>query len=263
LSSIPSVQLDDYLSSAIKASKIAGEKIMQLYGHHGNITTKFDGSPLTIADLESHGAIIQELQPLGIPIVSEEDEARKQVNLYTRYWLIDPLDGTKDFLAKNDEFTINIALVENGRPIIGVVYAPALNELYYGSIYRPAIKIKNGLTEIWHLPPKRMALKMAISRFHDCAESADFAIRNQIQERIPMGASLKYVKIAFGEIDVYPRMVGTSEWDTAAGQAILESVRGGMYDMSTYRPIAYGKHNFRNGKFLAFRFPYEVTDFIW
>ena len=236
---------------------------MHRYRIQDNIRTKFDGSPLTIADLESHSTIIKALLPFGIPIVSEEDFTSRQVNAHSCYWLIDPLDGTKDFLAENDEFTINLALVENGRPIMGIVYAPALSELYFGSVYRPAVKIINGVSMPWKSIQKRTTLKMAISRFHDCPKSTEFATKNHIEDRTPIGAALKYVKIAFGDIDVYPRMVGTSEWDTAAGQAILESVGGSMYDISTKMPIVYGKYNYRNSNFVAFRFPYKFEDFIW
>lgn len=253
---------DQLIDMAVSAARLAGSLVMNFYGREDSLTQlKGDGSPLTRADMASHHGILEYLAPLQIPIVSEEADfnVSEEVDLY---WLIDPLDGTKDFLANNDEFTINIALVKNHQPIVGVLFAPALNELYVGSIFLPATREVSGLSKSPPVLTKSENKKMAISRFHNSHAAHDFASRNKIENFVAIGASLKYARIAFGEIDVYPRLVGTSEWDTAAGQAILESVGGNMYDLETMKPIVYGKTARRNRGFLATRKPYTIEDFI-
>ena len=163
------------------------------------------------------------------------------LNNQKTYWLVDPLDGTKDFLALNGEFTVNIALISDCKPVLGVVYAPSLKELYVGTIGRGAWLLKNGAKIILRKKRKRENIRMAVSRFHNLSETNDFSEINKINNVITMGSALKYVRIACGEIDVYPRLVGSSEWDTAAGQAILEAVGGSILDWHTGRPLKYGK----------------------
>ena len=222
---------------------------------------KQDGSPITLADKLSHKKILDLLSITNIPIISEEGGDQK-VN-HNKYWLIDPLDGTKDFLAVNDEFTVNIALIENNRPILGVVYAPALNEMYTGIVGKEAyfdngIIIKKSRKILRH-----KSLVMATSRFHNHSGTDLFAESNNIKKKISIGSALKFCRMAFGEIDVYPRLVGTSEWDTAAGQAILEAAGGSLMDWHTGEPVLYGKNNMRNGMFIAYREPYNFQEFIY
>ena len=241
------------------ASKSAGESILSFYHKDVLISNKVDGSPFTKADQSSHQVLVGLLAKTRIPIVSEEAKDLYQDS--TLYWLIDPLDGTKDFLAGNDEFTVNIALIENGIPIMGVLYAPALDELYVGIKGQAVWHAHHGIKIFCRLNPRSKQLKMAVSRFHDHPDTELFAEENQITERIAIGSALKYGRLALGEIDVYPRFVGTSEWDTAAGQAVLEAAGGNIIDLLTGSPIQYGKPNRRNNHFIAFRYPYLFPDF--
>jgi 3'(2'), 5'-bisphosphate nucleotidase len=245
--------------AAVSAARAAGGAIMPFYKTGITSVAKLDGSPLTAADQAAHLAIASSLAATGIPLVSEE--AEEMWPDAERYWLVDPLDGTKDFLAQNDEFTVNIALVDRGAPVLGVVFAPALDELYFGMPGQDVWRESAGLRSACACGERSLAPIMAISRFHDHPDSEVFAQVNAIAERRPMGAALKYGRMAIGQIDVYPRMVGTSEWDTAAGQAILEAAGGKMLDWATGKPLLYGKPGRRNGRFVAFRFPYQASDF--
>lgn len=250
---------DSHVSVAVDAAKEAGEAILKLYGKSLYSEQKYDGSPLTHADQASHNIISTLLDKTGIPVVSEEGV---ELHLSARhYWLVDPLDGTKDFLATNDEFTVNIALIEDGSPTLGVLYAPALDEMYVGVPGESAWLEQRGTQTLCRLACKSPRLRMAISRFHNHSDTVIFAKENQVAERIPIGSALKYGRLALGKIDVYPRLVGTSEWDTAAGQAILEAVGGHILDWNTGESLRYGKPHRRNGRFIAFRAPYQTGDF--
>ena len=257
-----SEKLNELMHEAINAVKVSGKIIMRHYQSASILSAKKDGSPLTVADLASNNSLVNLLKSTNIPIISEEQLNAVDIK-EPFFWLIDPLDGTKDFLARNDEFTINVGLIKNNSPILGVVYAPALSELYYGSVVSPAVKEINGSKILWAPIAKSLHKTMAVSRFHHSEASERFATKNNIRSLTPIGAALKYVRIAFGDVDVYPRMVGTSEWDTAAGQAILESVGGCMIDIESKKSLQYGKKNWRNGSFIAFRSPYLVDDFVF
>jgi len=250
---------DNLVSLAVAAAKAAGSTILTFYRKDLSCEEKPDGSPLTCADQKSHHVISALLDKSGIPVVSEEG-----TDLHMgahRYWLVDPLDGTKDFLAASDEFTVNIALIGNGIPVLGVLYAPALDELYFGAPGEFACRERRGVRTQCRVSPRCGGLRMAASRFHDHPDSEAFAKINRVAERIPVGAALKYGRLALGELDVYPRLVGTSEWDTAAGQAVLEAAGGHILDLATGKPLRYGKPHRRNGRFLAFRAPYLAADF--
>ena len=214
---------------------------------------------MTKADLESNKFITKKLKESNIPIVSEESIDLVKKNPI--YWLIDPLDGTKDFLACNDEFTVNISLIQNNYPVIGVIYAPALNELYISSKITKTYRIKNKIKEYPKANPKSKNLVMARSRFHDNEKANLFYKSNNVSNSTSIGSALKYGRIAFSEVDVYPRYVGTSEWDTAAGQSILEASGGAMIDLLTGSRMKYGKINRRNNSFITFRHPYLLNDF--
>lgn len=245
-------------SLAIDTAKSAGQIVMSYYKKKILINKKTDGSPVTDADIASNDFIVSKLKLSKILIVSEEsNDLDKFSNIY---WLVDPLDGTKDFIACNDEFTINIALIINEFPVLGVVYAPALDELYVG-IKDETYMLKNGVKYLCNNKNKSKNLKMAVSRFHNHIKSETFFNCNNLNESKPIGSALKYGRIAFGEVDVYPRYVGTSEWDTAAGQAVLESSGGKIIDMNSGKRLKYGKFNRRNGSFIAFRSPYSINDF--
>lgn len=251
--------IDTLLSLAIQTARNAGKSILEYYGKDRITNQKSDGSPLTLADLASQEVILAGLAQTGIKIVSEETNDH-HIGA-TDYWLIDPIDGTKDYLAKNNEFTVNIALMNNSSPLLGVVYAPALDELYAGLMGEGAWQEKYRVIKELKIMSPTMPPRMAVSRFHDNPDAQIFAQENKISECVPVGAALKYGRLAAGEIDVYPRLVGTSEWDTAAGQAILEAAGGSVLDWHTGEPLRYSKPNRRNGRFLAFRAPYHFSDF--
>ena len=244
---------------AVNAAREAGKVILSYYKQSITIDNKSDGSPLTIADMESHKLICSFLSTTQLPVVSEE---AKELSIdSSMYWLVDPLDGTKDFIAGNDEFTINIAIIRSGKPILGVLYAPALDELYFGipgnALWYEQGGIRNEITK----QPKVSGLSMAKSRFHDHPDSDIFAVRNEVKSFQKIGSALKFGRLVRGLVDVYPRFEGSSEWDIAAGQAILEAAGGSVINLSTHKSLSYSKPSRRNGTFLAFRNPYSFEDF--
>lgn len=252
---------DTLVELAVSASLAAGDSILATAKNHVESTTKHDGSPLTIADRFSHQIITSHLESSGLPIVSEEGSDFYLAE--NRYWLVDPLDGTKDFLAGNGEYTINIALVMNGYPVFGVVCVPVQDVVYFSTPDKCVYEQLNGSRK--QVPKQSMrssVLRMAVSRFHDSPESDLFANKNNVIEKIVVGANLKYIQMILGNLDVYPRFVGTSEWDTAAGQAILEAGNGHLIDLATGHRLKYGKRARRNGQFIAFRAPYAAEDFL-
>lgn len=241
------------------AAKEAGKIILNYFGKGNRVQVKSDGSPLTIADKESNSLISSILETTGIPVVSEE--CRDMLLNESEYWIVDPLDGTKEFLENIVEFTINIALIKDNKPVFGLIYAPAINEMYIGIPGKEAWMEKNGLITKCYEQTKRDKLFIATSRFHNNSDTNIFVIDNLIKEKIEIGSALKFGRIAIGEVDVYLRLIGTSEWDTAAGQAIIESTGGFVIDLNSGLPMIYGKKNRRNGSFIAFRAPYKFTDF--
>ncbi len=177
-------------SIAVDAAKKAGQAILTVYRTELSIEQKNDGSPLTCADRVSHNVISALLKQTGIPVVSEEG-----VELHmsaATYWLVDPLDGTKDFLAANDEFTVNIALIENRRAILGVLYAPALDELYVGIPGESFVSVNQGVSVKNSITAKSIQPRMAVSRFHDHSDTALFAGANRVKKCIPVGSALKF-----------------------------------------------------------------------
>lgn len=250
---------DDLLRIAIGTARRAGDAILALYGTDA-AALKEDGSPLTAADLASHHLIVAALADTGIPVVSEEGrDLRLGVD---RYWLVDPLDGTKEFLHRNDEFTVNIALVQGDRPSLGVVFAPALDELYVGGPGIPTWREAGGMRQLHPVClPATDGYRMAVSRFHDHPGMLSFAAENRVRERLEIGSALKYGRLAMGDVDVFPRLVGSSEWDTAAGQAVVEGAGGAVLEWDTGAPLRYGKPRRRNPRLLSCRAPYAYGDF--
>lgn len=246
------------LALAINAARHAGKAIMGFYQTNVAVEHKGDGSPLTHADQTAHRVIVDMLRISAYPVVSEEGD-----NLLMdakEYWLVDPLDGTKDFLAGNGEFTVNIALVVNQRPVLGVVFAPALDELYAGEGNTAWCVVKGRETQAQQIG-RHAGLRMAVSRFHDHPDVDVFAAKNTVSDRVAMGSALKYGRLAMADVDVFPRLVGSSEWDTAAGQAVLEAVGGEVLVWSTGEPLRYGKPWRRNPGLLSLRAPYRVDEF--
>lgn len=248
-----------WMDLALQAAAEAGRSVLSYYHLGMRVVRKVDGSPLSEADKASHATLCGFLGQTGLPVVSEEG-ADLCLESDT-YWLVDPLDGTKEFLAGNDEFTVNIALIEKEKPILGVVYAPALAEVYAGGAGNPAHCLKAGVRVECTRKEKSSNLRLAVSRFHDHPDVEIFAKANLVAERVPIGSALKYGRLALAEVDVFPRLVGSSEWDTGAGQAVLEAAGGSVLDWCTGQPVRYGKPNRRNGRLLALRAPYKFSDF--
>ncbi len=252
--------MNKLLELAVDTAKKAGDVVLSIYNKENLVKIKQDGSPLTSADTASHKVIVDQLSASHIHVVSEEGD-----NLLMQeksYWLVDPLDGTKDFLAHNNEFTINIALISNQFPVFGVVYAPALNELYAGGLGIGTWKQTKNKRLPCCIADKYSSPRMAISRFHTDIEAVnEFALDNLIVDKIEIGSALKYGYLAIGKVDVFPRFTGSSEWDTAAGQAVLEGVGGHLLNWNTGARLHYGKFNRRNPRLLAFRSPYEKVNF--
>lgn len=223
----------------------AGLDVLQIYRRDFDIETKADASPLTEADMASHHALVALLGELApeIPILSEESgdipyETRRQ---WDRYWLIDPLDGTKEFIKKNGEFTLNVALIENGEPVFGIVHAPALGVTWWGQQDEGAWKLQGAHASRIHarrLPdPEQAPWKIVGSRSHGSEEFEAFCARLPHHERVSMGSSLKLCLVAEGEADLYPRLAPTSEWDTAAAQAVVIAAGGDVLNARTLEPL--------------------------
>ncbi|MGL4596289.1 MAG: 3'(2'),5'-bisphosphate nucleotidase CysQ [Bacteroidia bacterium] len=263
--------LSKNLETAIHAALLAGEKIRAIYveEEHG-VSYKTDDSPLTRADSAAHDCIANHLCETNIPLLSEEDarnhgfEERKNWPLC---WIVDPLDGTKEFIKRNGEFTVNIALAENGVPTLGVIYAPVPDVLYFAEKNTGAFLIRNTLQHSFSaelILANRVLLPLQAlpeictvvgSRSHASEETDAFVEQLRTQygsvDFIAAGSSLKFGLIAEGKAHTYPRFAPTMEWDTAAGQIIVEESGGTMIDYQTQKPIQYNREQLRNDWFLV------------
>ena len=246
----------DLLDPVIDIATTAGDAIMQIYERDFDVELKDDRTPLTEADRASHEIIIEGLARLTevLPVLSEESaehdiEARRE---WDRFWLVDPLDGTKEFIKRNGEFTVNIALIEQHKPVLGVVSAPALGVVYAGETSSGAFREQNGRREpIGVQRPAKDPLRVVGSRSHANPELAAFLDTLGPHELKPMGSSLKICLVAEGQADLYPRLGPTSEWDTAAAEAVLISAGGSMMDL-TGQPLSYNaRESLLNPHFLA------------
>ncbi len=237
------------------ARKAAGE-ILAVYDSEFAVQHKDDRSPLTAADLASHRCIVEGLRAITpqIPVLSEESKdtdiaARRQ---WTTFWLVDPLDGTREFIKRNGEFTVNIALIENGVSTFGVIQQPVTGALWHGTLGEGAFRRDGDADVAIHVrKPAQAPLRIAASRSH--RDERTQALLDALDgEAVACGSSLKFCKIAEGGIDLYPRFGPTSEWDTAAGQAIVEAAGGAVLDPRG-RPLRYNqRETLLNGDFLAF-----------
>lgn len=247
----------------------AGTIIMQYYEGEKDIRQKTDASPVTIADEAAEHFIIAELAALTpeIPVIAEElAAAGKLPDVKNRYWMVDPLDGTKEFIDRNGEFTVNIALIENGEPTIGVVYAPAIQRMFYsagpGATYEQKIDPHQGPNHKSASPPREIRARkpaqdgyiVIASRSHRDKKTDEFLAAYHVKDIIAAGSSLKFCVLAAGEADLYPRHGPTMEWDTAAGQAVLCGAGGRVTNMDG-TPFTYGKPDFRNPHFIAWGAP--------
>lgn len=218
----------------IALSKEAGAAIMDVYNGHFDVTAKDDASPLTMADLRSHDIIVKGLEALdpSWPVLSEEAAALpfNERSQWRTYWLVDPLDGTKEFVSRKDEFTVNIALVHDHVPVLGVVYAPAIGTVYAGAQGVGAIKQVGTAASVSIAPtvPAQLPVRVVGSRSHRGEFLDAYLGRLGAHEMVSMGSSLKFCLVAEGRADLYPRLGPTSEWDTAAAQAVVEAVGGAV-----------------------------------
>jgi len=240
----------------------AGVVIMDVYENEAdfNITEKGDKSPLTIADRRSNEVICKGLKNIApdIPIISEENKEIPfpEREKFTVAWLVDPVDGTKEFIKRNGEFTVNIALIENGEIILGVVYVPVTEELFWATKNNGAyFSIKNNEAKKLNAPSFSMndnGLNVVCSRSHLNEDTANFI--NQLNEpnKVSKGSSLKFLILAQGGAHVYPRLAPTMEWDTGAAQIILEEAGGKVINVETNAPLKYNKENLRNPHFIAY-----------
>ena len=258
-------KIDIYKINSI--AQKAGDEIMKVYQQDFDVDYKKDNSPLTKADIKSNEIITESLKNIypEIPILSEEN---KEVPYNIRknweyFWCIDPLDGTKEFVKKNGEFTVNIALIHKDTPVLGVIYAPVLEILYYAQKNQGAFKQeKNKKPQrlpIYH-NLKNNTLKVIVSKSHYNQETKDFVNNLKSQYKnykkidfINIGSSLKFCLIAEGKADIYPRLAPTMEWDIAAGQAIVEQAGGEVIEFKTQNFLKYNKQNLLNPWFVTKR----------
>ena len=246
----------DLTALALEAAMAAARVILDIYGRPIAAVTKADGSPVTEADAAAEAVILELLRPTGIPVLGEESVAAGIIPaLGERYFVVDPLDGTKEFIKRNGEFTVNIALVEHGVPVMGVVLAPVTGETFIGDasgawfcntlggVSAERLSISVGSAE----RPRIVA-----SRSHGHAALAALCETLDVEADVSVGSSLKFCLLARGDAQLYPRFTPTSEWDTAAGQAVLEAAGGAVVTLDGER-MRYGKGE------LAFLNPYFVA----
>ncbi len=238
----------------------AGTAIMRIYGDDFSVQHKQDDSPLTAADLESQRVILEGLTRLTpeIPVLSEESAQApwSERRAWRELWVVDPLDGTREFVKRNGEFTVNVALVQQHEPVLGVVSAPARGLLYWGGLGIGAFSRPAGAAQV----PIRVAapqqpLRVVGSRSHATAETADYLAKLKPHVMRGIGSSLKFCLLACGEAELYPRFGPTSEWDTAAGQALLEAAGGHVTRLDGHRLRYNCRETVINGDFVAFSHP--------
>ncbi|WP_020592167.1 3'(2'),5'-bisphosphate nucleotidase CysQ [Kiloniella laminariae] len=247
----------DLMNALLMIAQRAGEIVMEVYNRHGDIQvqTKDDASPVTEADQAAEAFILGALNTVTpeIPVVSEEAASQGEIPSIEDglFWLVDPLDGTKEFINRNGEFTVNIGLIENGVPVAGVVHAPAKGQtwvsadlcVFFEEGYEPIVAQVRPI-------PEEGATVVASRRHGDNEDLAAFLENRKVYEQISAGSSLKICLIATGRADLYPRFGPTMEWDTAAAHAVLLAAGGHLSDADG-DPLTYGKHNFRNPYFVA------------
>lgn len=250
------INQDKWLLLAIKAAKAAGEKILDIYNQDFEVKFKKDKSPLTLADQKANEIIESHLINSKIPILSEEGNQQEyeQRKNWDMLWIVDPLDGTKEFVKKNGEFTVNISLVEKGIPIIGVIFAPVKGILYYGS-YKGVFREINEKTIQLPIKNKSQILYVVASRSHNTKETDEYFEKLKKEkgaiEILSIGSSLKFCLVAEGSADIYPRFSPTMEWDTAAGHAIANYAGKKVIDLVSKKEITYNRKNLKNNWFIV------------
>jgi len=251
------------LDSIINISKDAGDSILKIYNHESmskDVVYKDDNSPLTLADKASHNTICEGLKQLtpDIPILSEEGTSisYNERKNWEKFWLIDPLDGTKEFIKRNGEFTVNIALINKDKPILGVVFAPVINILWYGTTEFGSFKVQNNETKKIKIKSsvisKNEVVKIVSSRSHaNNPKLESYLNQFSIYEIVKMGSSIKICLVADGTAHYYPRFGPTMEWDTAAAHAVVKYAGGEILKMGSDFEISYNKENLLNPEFLV------------
>jgi len=269
-----------HILDAIDAALRAGKAVLEVYGSDFDVETKADNSPLTLADQRSHAIIKSALAAQGIPMISEEgrDIPYAERSSWSTIWVVDPLDGTKEFVKRNGEFTVNIALIEGRYPVLGVVYAPVPDVLYFGAADMGAYKMIRGselldgmsdnqspaqrleaiaqaAQKLPCIPENRRDYTIVGSRSHGTAELSAFVERKKAEKGsvsfIQAGSSLKICLVAEGAADIYPRMGPTMEWDTAAGQAVAECAGASMRGFENRERLRYNKPDLHNPWFVV------------
>jgi len=245
----------------------AGEAILGVYASADFGTTyKEEGSPLTLADKAANDIIVAGLERLtpDVPVLSEESKAEpfEVRKSWDRLWIVDPLDGTKEFIKRNGEFTVNIALVDHGSPVLGVVYAPALKATYYGAKGLGAFRLKDGIVNRIFVSDYSAGgpLRVVASRSHRGEELDGFLEQVGDYEVLSMGSSLKFCLVAEGSAHIYPRLGPTMEWDTAAAQSVVEAAGGQVVSLDG-EPIRYNREDLLNPSFVVTGnppFPWQV-----
>ena len=273
--------LDRLLACALRAAGLAAREILEVYDTAFAVDAKRDRSPITEADRRAHRAVEQSLSQAGdLPVLSEEGRLPdyRSRRRWPRFWLVDPLDGTKEFVKHNGEFTVNIALIDRRRPLLGVVYAPVLKLLYFAhrqggsfkaegvgpeelsaGLYPPPVLIPRRPSSFpGRIPARPQAGRITVmrSRSHHSARLERFLERlrrvYEEVEEIPLGAALKSCAVAEGRADLYLRFGNTMEWDTAAGQAVVEGVGRKVCSYPGRRPLVYNKRSLLNPAFLVY-----------
>ena len=249
------IDLAKFTLIAKNACVEAGKAILAVYKNEDiGLEIKEDQSPLTLADKAAHNVIMEQLMDSDLPVLSEEGKAisydeRKN---WEYFWMVDPLDGTKEFVKKNGEFTVNIALIHHGAPIMGVIYAPVLEWLYWGSKEEGAWKQTGDKTPVRLEIPQNLKVKTIVaSRSHLNQETQAIIDRYPGAETISMGSSLKFMLLAENKAQLYPRLAPTMEWDTAAAHGILLAVNGQVYQLPENTSLVYNKENLLNPGFVA------------
>ncbi|WP_425390046.1 3'(2'),5'-bisphosphate nucleotidase CysQ [Ekhidna sp.] len=251
------IDLESLIETAKKASIAAGAEILKIYESGDfNVESKADDSPLTRADKAAHNKIVSFLKETNIPILSEEGRniPYEERSKWEYFWMVDPLDGTKEFIKRNGEFTVNIALINKGIPIMGVVYPPVLGELYWGLKDKGAFKEMNGSVDNLKVSNRSLTdigLKVVASRSHMSDQTQEFVNSLKDPEVVSKGSSLKFLLVASGDADVYPRFGPTMEWDTAAAHAIVSEAGGSVVQEDEVTPLEYNKPNLLNPNFIV------------
>lgn len=248
------MELESLRESVLDLVREAGRAILAIYRRDFEVTSKDDRSPLTEADLAAHrilAAGLARLEPIS-PVLSEESatsdiDDRRQ---WRRLWLVDPLDGTREFIKRNGDFTVNVALVEDGVPVLGVVHAPALDETA-SAVRGGLLRVERAGALVVPVAAAPAPPRVAASRSHACSRSAEALARLGEHQLLAVGSALKFIRVASGEADVYLRLGPTSEWDTAAGQCLVEAVGGSLVSLDG-KPFRYNaRDTLLNGDFIA------------